>query len=42
MKRTQKNKMLYIKTFMQEYKGVMLIYLILTIINVLCIIFYNK
>lgn len=42
MKRTTKNKMLYIKTFIKEYKGVAIIYSILTIINVLLIIFYSK
>ena len=42
MKRTKKNKMLYIKTFIKEWQGVALIYLILIIINVLWIIFYNK
>ena len=42
MKRTKKNKMLYIKTFIQEYKGMALVYLILTIINILWIMFYNK
>ena len=40
-KRTKKNKMLYIKEFFKQYGGCMLLYAILTILNVLFIIFYE-